>query len=164
MNFQRFLQYLQIRNWWPWCKNIYRSQLSGLISYLKTVLESWISGQKSYRRRRFFGFTVFHDQNIIWILEFPGKTAKLRSKIQIAVHKSWLNCCGNVGNKRCKMDFQCGYAASLTDLKRNRRTKGKTCHEIWISCRKIYYIFVIKKVGELLCKRFNLKKILLIHA
>ena len=81
-------------------KIIYREEIddfsftgcySDLTSYLKTVLESWISRQKWYHCH-FYGFTFFHVEIIIWILKSLIKIAKLSSKVQIAVKTSWLNC------------------------------------------------------------------------
>ena len=53
------------------------------ISYLKTVLESWIPGQKNYHLR-FSSFSLFRGQIFVWNLKLPSKTAKLPSKMQIA--------------------------------------------------------------------------------
>ena len=51
------------------------------ISYLKTVLESWIPEQKSYHLR-FFGLRLFQGQTIIGMLNCPVKQ-------QITLQKSW---------------------------------------------------------------------------
>ena len=39
-----------------------------------------------------FWFKAFHSQITVWNLKLPSKTAKLPSKVQIAVQKSWSNC------------------------------------------------------------------------
>ena len=64
---------------------------SGLISDFKTVLESLIPGQKSFHLC-FSGFMLFYGQIIVLISKLPSKTAKLPSKVRIAVLKSWLSC------------------------------------------------------------------------
>ena len=69
----------------------FTGRYSSLISYIKTVLEFWIPGQKSYHLR-FSCFRLFHGQLIVWILKLPIKTAKLPNKVPIAVQTSWLNC------------------------------------------------------------------------
>ena len=66
-------------------KNIYREEMDdlsveSLISYLKTVFESWISS--------FFRF--FMVKLLFEILKLPSKTAALSSKMQIAVQKSYI--------------------------------------------------------------------------
>ena len=73
-------------------KNIYREekyvlslksftgQNSGFNSYLKTILESRISGQKSYHLR-FSDFTILHGRIIVSI-------SKLTSKVRITVQTS----------------------------------------------------------------------------
>ena len=55
-------------------------------SHLKTVLVSWIPGQKSYHLR--FSGLVFQ----IIVRKLASETAKLSSKMQIAVPMSWSNC------------------------------------------------------------------------
>ena len=64
---------------------------SGLISYLKTVLESWTPGQKSYQNC-FSCFRLFHGKIIVWMLKLLSNTPKLLSKVRIAVQTSWLSC------------------------------------------------------------------------
>ena len=67
MNSKRFLKYLlEIEN--LSVKN-FTGQNSGPISYLKTVLESWISGQKS-EHLPFPGFTILHGQIICYCWNF----------------------------------------------------------------------------------------------
>ena len=54
----------------------------------KTILESWISGLKSYHLR--FFPPVFHGL-IVLNIQLPSKTAKLSSKMRNDVQKSWSN-------------------------------------------------------------------------
>ena len=91
MNSKRFLKHLLRHSWLPNSIKFHRSEYWSYIQYWKSVLETWISGIKSYHLR-FPDFTVLHGQIIIWIWKLPSKTAKLLSKMPIAMPTSWLNC------------------------------------------------------------------------
>ena len=88
------------------CKNFTGRKICRIL-YLKPFLETWIPGQKRYHLF-FFGFWLFHGQIIIWNLKLPSKSAKLPSKMQIAVQKSWSNC-----NKRMNELNQITWPANI---------------------------------------------------
>ena len=53
----------------------------------------WNLEYQDKKLSRFYGFTVFHGQIMVWILKLSRKTANSPSKLQIVVFKSWLNFC-----------------------------------------------------------------------
>ena len=79
-------------NFWKYLRINWKSAQFCRILYLKTVLKSWIQGQKSYHLRFSHGCRLFHGQIIFWNLKLQCKAAKLLSKMQIALKKSWSNC------------------------------------------------------------------------
>ena len=61
------------------------------MSYLKTFLKSWISGQQSYHLH-FSSFRLFHCQIIVWNLKFWVKQRNCREKVLVQLQKaaSWI--------------------------------------------------------------------------
>ena len=84
-------KYLQRKNWWPECK-----KFMVWFQIIKTVLESWISGNKIIVVV-FFGFTIFHGEIIVRILKLPSKPRNCRAQYKLpsktpgstAKHVSW---------------------------------------------------------------------------